>query len=45
VLRPEPRELDIWTPGAAEPRTLVDDDVLEDGDVIPGFRAMLSQLW
>ena len=45
VVWPERRELDIWTSGVTEPRTLIDDDALEGGDVIPGFRATLSQLW
>jgi Uma2 family endonuclease len=45
VLWLERREIDVWTPGATEPRTLHDDDALEGGDVIPGFRLGSDQLW
>lgn len=45
VLWPEQREIDVWTPGTAEPRTLHDDDALDGGDVVPGFRLALDQVW
>jgi Uma2 family endonuclease len=45
VAWPEQRELDIWTPGAAEAYTLHDDDMLDGADVIPGFHTPLAQLW
>ena len=45
VIWPDRRELDVWTLGAAEPRTLHDDDALDGGDVVPGFRLALGQLW
>jgi Uma2 family endonuclease len=45
VVWSERREVDVWTSGAAEPRTLQDDDALDGGDVVPGFRVALDQLW
>ena len=45
VIWPDRRELDVWTPGATEPRTLHDDDALDAGDVVSGFRLALGQLW
>ncbi len=43
VIWPERRELDVWTSDSAEPRTLDDDDTLDGGHVVPGFRILLSQ--
>ncbi|MGH2343856.1 MAG: hypothetical protein ACRDG4_01425 [Chloroflexota bacterium] len=37
--------IDIWTPDAASPRTLRDADYLDGGDVVPGFRLALAELW
>jgi len=45
VVWPERRELDVWLPSSAEPRTLGDDDALEGGDILPGLRIALGQLW
>jgi Uma2 family endonuclease len=45
VLWPARRELDVWTVGTREPRTLRGDDSLEGGAVIPGFLLPLNQLW
>jgi Uma2 family endonuclease len=45
VVWPDRRELDIWIPGTDEPHTLHDEEVLDGGDVIPGFRLPLGQLW
>jgi Uma2 family endonuclease len=45
VVWPERRELDVWLPGSAEPRTLHDEDALEGGEVVPGFSVALGQLW
>jgi Uma2 family endonuclease len=45
VIWPDHRELDIWTPGATEPRTLQGDDTLDGGDIVPGFSLALSQIW
>lgn len=45
VVWPERHEVDVWTPGATEPRTLRDDDALEGGEIVPGFRVALDQLW
>ena len=45
VVWPERRELDAWTPGAQTPRTLRGADVLDAGDVVPGFRLPLNEVW
>jgi Uma2 family endonuclease len=45
VIWPERLALDEWTRGSVEPRTLRDDDALEGGEVVPGFRLALGQLW
>lgn len=45
VAWPDRRELDAWTPGDTEPRTLNGHNVLDAGDVIPGFRIPLNQMW
>lgn len=45
VVWPDRRELDAWTSGGKEPRTLHGDDALDGGDVVPGFRIPLSQIW
>ncbi len=44
VLWPDQRELDVWSEGISEPRTLQEDDTIE-GDVVPGFLLPLNQLW
>ncbi|MGH2410158.1 MAG: Uma2 family endonuclease [Chloroflexota bacterium] len=45
VMWPAQREVDVWTVGVREPRTLQDNDELEGGNVVPGFLLSLSQLW
>lgn len=45
VVWPDRRELDIWMPGAAEPRGLRESDMLDSGDVIPGFRIQVSRIF
>jgi len=45
VVWPERRELDVWTPGAQEPQTLASDAMLDAGDVIPGLRLQLNEIW
>jgi Uma2 family endonuclease len=45
IIWPERRVGDIWTRGAAAPRTLRDADSLDGGDIVPGFRLALADLW
>ena len=45
IVWPERRDIDVWALGAAEPHTLRDADALDGGDVIPGFRLPLAELW
>ncbi len=45
VLWPEQRELDVWKPGAATPRTLHAGEVLEGGEIVPGFQVRIEQVW
>jgi len=37
VVWPRRREIDVWEPGAAAPRTLTAADTLNGGSVVPGF--------
>jgi len=43
VIWPDRRELDVWTSTGEEPQTLDEDDTLDGGDVVPGFRLPISQ--
>ncbi len=45
VVWPERRAIDTWTLDATTPRTLRDADFLDGGDVVPGFRLLLSETW
>jgi Uma2 family endonuclease len=45
VVWPAQRELDIWTAGISQSRTLREHDTLEGEDVVPRFRFPLDQLW
>jgi Uma2 family endonuclease len=45
VVWPERRAIDVWTLGAAAPNTLRDADYLDGGDVVPGFRLALAEIW
>lgn len=45
VVWPDRREVDVWTPGAAEPHTLAGDAALGGDDVIPGLHIPLGQVW
>ncbi len=45
VVWSERRELDIWVPGALEPRTLAGTTTLDAGDIIPGLHIPLSDIW
>ena len=44
LVDPEARTLELHRPGMA-PQTLSGDDVIEGGDVLPGFRATVSELF
>jgi Uma2 family endonuclease len=45
VVWPARRAIDIWTPDAGAPRTLHDGNYLTGGDVVPGFRLPLADIW
>jgi Uma2 family endonuclease len=45
VVWPERGEIDVWSSATREPRTLAGDDALDAGEVIPGFRIPLGQIW
>ena len=45
VVWPERHAIDIWMAGDAIPRTLGDTDFLDGGEVVPGFRLALTDLW
>lgn len=45
VAWPDRKTVDAWEPGAAAPRSLAGQDVLDGGAVIPGFRLPLSAIW
>jgi Uma2 family endonuclease len=44
LLFPEQRAVEIWRPGA-EPQRLETAEVLEGGDVLPGLRLELEEIW
>jgi len=44
VVWPRRREIDVWQPGAAEPRTLTAADRLDGGTVVPGFSIPVAQV-
>lgn len=44
LLFPEPRAVEIWRPGA-EPERLEPAAVLEGGDLLPGLRLELEEIW
>jgi Uma2 family endonuclease len=44
LLFPEERAVEIWRPGA-EPQRLEDAEVLEGGELLPGLRLELAELW
>jgi Uma2 family endonuclease len=44
LLFPEQRAVEIWRPGA-EPQRLEPAEVLEGGDVLPGLRLRLEEIW
>ena len=44
LLFPEQRAVEIWRPGA-EPERLEAAEVLEGGDVLPGLRLELKEIW
>ncbi len=44
VVLPDEAEIDVWTHGATEPRTLSGDDELDAGDVVPGFRMPVREM-
>jgi Uma2 family endonuclease len=44
LLFPEQRAVEIWRPGA-EPQRLEPAEVLEGGDVLPGLRLELEEIW
>jgi hypothetical protein len=45
VVWSERRAIDVWTAGAAAPRTLRDDSTLDGDIVVPGFRLPLADIW
>ncbi|HVC82579.1 MAG TPA: Uma2 family endonuclease [Chloroflexota bacterium] len=45
VVWPERRAIDIWTAGAAAPHTPRDAASLDGGDIVPGFRLPLAEIW
>jgi Uma2 family endonuclease len=45
VVWPERRAIDVWTRGAASPEVLRDADHLDGGDVVPGFRLPITEIW
>jgi Uma2 family endonuclease len=45
VVWPERQAIDVWTLGIAALRTLRDSDYLDGGDVVPGFRLPLTEIW
>jgi Uma2 family endonuclease len=45
VVWTDQQEIDVWTPGAQEPRTLAGNNDLEAGDVIPGLRIQVATIW
>jgi Uma2 family endonuclease len=44
VVWPRWREIDVWRPGAAEPRTLTAADTLDGGTVVPGFSIPVARV-
>jgi Uma2 family endonuclease len=44
VVWPDQHEIDVWTPGAQEPRTLGGHNELDAGDVVPGLRITVANL-
>lgn len=44
LLYPEQRAVEIWRPGA-EPERLEPAEVLEGGDLLPGLRLELEEIW
>ncbi len=44
LIWPDQREVDVCVPGA-EPRTLRGDDMLDAGDILPGFSVAIDKLW
>jgi Uma2 family endonuclease len=45
VAGPNQQEIDVWTPGAQEPRTLAGQDELTGGDIIPGLSVTVASMW
>jgi Uma2 family endonuclease len=44
LLFPEQRAVEIWRPGG-EPQRIESAEVLEGGDVLPGLRLELEEIW
>jgi Uma2 family endonuclease len=45
VVWPRRRRVDVWTPEAAEPRRLGRDDLLDGGEVVPGFSVQVAAVF
>jgi Uma2 family endonuclease len=45
VAWPNQQEIDVWTPGVQEPRTLAGQDELTGGDIIPGLSVTVASMW
>jgi Uma2 family endonuclease len=45
IVWPERRTIDVWLRGTTAPQTLHDAEHLDGGDVVPGFRLLLTELW
>ncbi len=44
VVWPRRREIDVWEPGARDPRTLTAADTLDGGAVVPGFTITVAHV-
>jgi Uma2 family endonuclease len=45
VAWPDRQEIDVWTPGVQEPRTLAGQDELTGGDIMPGLSVTVASMW
>jgi len=45
IVYPRWRQVDVWSPGQAEPTTLEVDGTLDGFDVVPGFTYAIAKLF
>lgn len=45
VVWPDRKAVDVWKPGVAKPHSLTGQAELDGGDVVPGFRVPIAEIW